>query len=386
MALIILVATSILFAGWLPVDMSLEGSPLEGDPICPDNDRPQCPSRAGYANPVYEFRSMWMDGYEIVNISEIEKAVEFARNYNFNCMSPLINANYYGVYYNSRYEKKHKDVTPDFDPLMELVKEAHKYGIEVHPWYHTMINRQGIRNHPEWGVVSSSGARSTAWVNPAIPEAREYIADVIVEVMSEYPLDGIKLDTVRYPNSDYSYDDYSLQKFEDSGMTDFNDFRRLQITETMEVIYNAVVGKRPYKWVGADVSHSYNGGWYYSGAQDSAEWDRRGKIDYLNLMSYTTSLSYFESGLRNHLDNSHGARIVAGPRAYVNYANGEYYRDILVSQVYKAQELGAMGVCIFNYRDMVKNLTFPQALLDGPFSTPTACPIKNMTLPTTTTK
>ena len=349
-------------------------------------------SRSGDAAAAYEYRSMWMDGYEIVNISEIREVVDFARRYNFNCLSPLINGNYNGVFYNSSYQSKHIDVTWDFNPLLELIREAHKYGIHVHPWFHTLYNRNLVREHPEWATVTRSGYRSAYWLNPALPEVRSYVINLTMEIMRDYPVDGIKLDTIRYGGSSYSYDTYSIQKFLEEGGGDFSAWRRKQVTELEAMIYDAVMEVRPYKWVGADVWQYYTS-WYNYVFQESREWAKMGKVDYLSIMSYTTSMSTINNNVQDYLDNSHGVPITSGPYVYIpgNTAHGSVPNEtvgieLLVNQVESSREMGVMGVCLFAYKFLKLYPSYAQALFDGPFSWPAICPIKNMTLPATTTR
>lgn len=339
----------------------------------------------------YQYRSMWLEGYQIVNISEVRTVVDFARRYNFNCLSPLINGDYRGVFYNSSIYPKHPDVRWDFDPLMELIREAHKYGIQVHPWWHTMIERSFYYENPEWGVVSSSGYRSTTWINPAYPEARSHVRNVTMEVVSNYPIDGIKLDTIRYPNSAYSYDDYSIEKFNNSGLTDFNEFRRIQITETVELIYNSIMEKKPWLWVGADV---FSSSWSRANGvfQEPEVWSDVGIIDYITPMLYTTSVLSYSSNLENDLNTVY-CPVVAGTYIYIpgNTAHGSVPNEtagieLMLEQVNVSNSLGAWGICGFAYKFLREYPSYGRALRDGPFSNKAECPIKEQDRPVEKTR
>ena len=341
---------------------------------------------------LFQYRSMWLDGYDIVNISEVKKVVEFARENNFNCLSPLINGNYYGVYYNSSIFAKHRDVHWSFDPLMELIKEAHKYGIQVHPWYHTLYNRQILRYHPEWGSVYISGSRSSYWMNPSDPQMRDYLLNATMELIRNYPLDGIKLDTIRYGSYYYSYDDYSINKFNESGMTDFSEFRRLQVTEVVDLLYTSIMKVRPYMWVGADVWQSYSS-WYDFLFQESRRWAKMGIIDYLTTMSYTTSRSYFETNIKDYLENSYGIPIVAGPYVYVpgntyhgSVPNETVGIDLMLNQTNRAIDLGVLGVCMFKYTFLYDHPNYVKALKNGPFQQTALCPFKKQNHSVSSTK
>ncbi len=334
----------------------------------------------------YEYRSMWVEGYQIVNISEVQSVVELARKYNFNCLSPLINGDYRGVFYDSKMFPKHPDVRWDFDPLMELIKEAHKYGIQVHPWWHTMVDPFFYSEHPEWGCVSSSGYKTRSWINPAYPEARSYVRNVTMEMVTKYPIDGLKLDTIRYPNSAYSYDSYTMEKFNSSGMSDFNVFRIQKITETVDLIYGSIMEKKPWLWVGADI-YSSSWGRLNGVFQEPEVWSGVGTIDYVTPMLYTTSIPSYSSNLQTDLDGI-SCPVVAGTYLFVpgNTAHGSVPNEtagiqLMLDQVNTALSMGAWGICGFAYKFLRDYPSYGQALKDGPFSIKAVCPIKEQKVP-----
>jgi uncharacterized lipoprotein YddW (UPF0748 family) len=333
-----------------------------------------------------QYRSMWLEGYQIVNRSEVIAVVEYARKFHFNCLSPLINGDSRGVFYNSSRFPKHPDVKWDFDPLMDLIRESHKYGIQVHPWWHTMIDPYFIYDHPEWGCVSSGGSTSGYWINPAYEEARSYIRNSTMEVVRNYPIDGIKLDTIRYPNSAYSFDDYSIEKFNRSGLSDYDAFRRLQITETVELIYDSIMEEKPWIWVGADI---FSNSWSrMTGVfQEPELWSSRGIMDYVTPMLYTTSLSSFTTNLQNDIAEI-SCHVVAGTYIYIpgNTAHGSVPNEtvgieLMLDQVNTAISSGAWGICGFAYKFLREYPSYGRALRDGPFSNETNCPVKNTNIP-----
>jgi len=367
-----------------PVFGSTESSDIPPVPaLSPMNDYGQ--QDGGNESRLFQYRSMWLDGYEIVNISEIRKVVTYARDHNFNCLSPLINGNSYGVFYKSQYLPMHPDVAAGFDPLMELIKEANKYGIQVHPWWHTVYNRQMVSQNPSWAAMSSSGYTSTVWLNPALPAVKSMITNLTMEVVCNYPVGGIKLDTIRYGGSSYSYDPYSIAKFNEEGGGDFSAWRRKQITNLVEMIYGEIMIERPYIWVGADVWQYYPS-WYSYCFQESREWARRGFIDYLTLMGYTTSVSTYVSNINDYLENSFDVPIIGGPYVYVpgNTAHGSVPNETvgintMLSQVNATLDSGALGTCLFSYKFLKQWPSYGAALLEGPFAEYAHCPMKNQT-------
>ncbi|MDG6224772.1 MAG: family 10 glycosylhydrolase [Candidatus Thermoplasmatota archaeon] len=340
---------------------------------------------------LFQYRSMWLEGYQIINHSEVLKVVETARSSNVNCLSPLINGNYLGVFYNSSYHPRFSELAWDFDPLMDLIREAHKYGIHVMPWFHTLIDPIVLREHPEWGCVSSSGYRSPSWLNPTLPEVQSYLANVTGQLMADYPLDGIKLDTIRYPGSNYGYDEYSIQIYYEENWTDFNAFRRQQITECMMAISDAINEVRPYAWIGADIfTNSYSR--QYSIFQDSELWSQTGLVDFVTPMTYTTSFDTYRQLIDLNIDQ-HSCPVVAGTYVYVpgNTAHGSVPNETvgietMNAQVNYALSSNALGVCLFSYKFLRSYPSYGQALVGDPFEEYASCPLKNQTTAVTDLK
>ncbi|HEY7223704.1 MAG TPA: family 10 glycosylhydrolase [Micromonosporaceae bacterium] len=107
------------------------------------------------------------------------------------------------------------NVDPGWDPLAFMVSEAHKRNIQFHAWFmpyfgsstegaggdiSKLAPNHPLRQHPDWAVVypaNHSGSR--LWYNPGIPEARTFIEDSILDVVSRYDIDGVFFDDYFYP-------------------------------------------------------------------------------------------------------------------------------------------------------------------------------------------
>ncbi len=335
---------------------------------------------------LFQYRSMWFEGYQIINHSEVLKVIEVAKYSHINCLSPLINGNYLGNFYNSSYHPRYKELSWDFDPLMDLTREAHKYGIHVMPWFHTMIDYQALKDHPEWGCVSNTGSRSTAWLNPTLPAVQSHLANVTQQLMRDYPIDGIKLDTIRYPASNYGYDPYSIQMYYKENWTDFNAFRRQQITECAVAISDAINEVRPYVWIGADIfADTYSRQNYVF--QDSELWSQQGIIDLVTPMLYTTSLTAYKTYVELNMEQ-HSCPVVAGTYIYTpgNLAHGsvpdnETGISIMLSQIGLSMESGALGSCLFAYKFLLDFPSYQTALRTGNFSDKALFPLKEQSVP-----
>jgi uncharacterized lipoprotein YddW (UPF0748 family) len=95
--------------------------------------------------------------------------------------------------------------TPFFDPLDYLVTECHRRGMELHAWINPYrAGTSGATNlapnhvyhrHPEWFLIYNG----QLLFDPGRPECRQYILDVVRDIVSRYDVDAIHLDDYFYP-------------------------------------------------------------------------------------------------------------------------------------------------------------------------------------------
>lgn len=82
-----------------------------------------------------------------------------------------------------------------FDPLADLIKEAHVRGIEVHPWFSV-----ALLQHPDpanfYPQYAEPGTPPGAF-DLQNPGFRDFIVREIVEFAKKYDIDGINLDVIR---------------------------------------------------------------------------------------------------------------------------------------------------------------------------------------------
>ncbi|MDH5379411.1 MAG: family 10 glycosylhydrolase [Cyclobacteriaceae bacterium] len=99
-------------------------------------------------------------------------------------------------------------VAPDpfYDPLNFLIEETHNRGMEFHAWlnpYRAVVDYDSAEvalNHisriqPSWFVRYGTNL----YFDPGVPEAREYLVNVVRDMVSRYDLDAIHFDDYFYP-------------------------------------------------------------------------------------------------------------------------------------------------------------------------------------------
>jgi uncharacterized lipoprotein YddW (UPF0748 family) len=98
-----------------------------------------------------------------------------------------------------------KSPSPYWDPLAWMVEQCHKRGMELHAWINPyraktkttkeLASSHVAIRHPEW-VFSYDGQFI---LNPGIPECRDYICNVVADIVRRYDVDGLHMDDYFYP-------------------------------------------------------------------------------------------------------------------------------------------------------------------------------------------
>lgn len=272
------------------------------------------------------------------------------------------------VMFNSSFEALSPYITgkvggnATYDPLKFAIEEAHKHGLEIHAWINTVrcftgsesstLNNPNhiFRRKPEWVVEDFRDGVKSYWLDPGLPEVREYIAGLIEEMVENYDVDGVHLDFIRYPgknfNDEFSYNVYG------NGIS-IDDWRRNNITSLVELISKKVKSKKPLIKIGAapiGVFKNQNGMYGWEGFteiyQDSREWLKRGLLDYVAPQIYWSlnDNTRFDLLAKEWVENSFGRQVILGIGAYKENVKPEIEKMINYSRI-----INADGVAFFRY-------------------------------------
>ncbi len=101
----------------------------------------------------------------------------------------------------------HEDFS-DPNYLRALVDGAHKRGLKVQAWFPTFNDRALWQAHKDYQVQppSSADPKEESFVSPAHPEVRAHELRLIEEILSQFPVDGVVLDWIRYTQEDQPQD------------------------------------------------------------------------------------------------------------------------------------------------------------------------------------
>ncbi len=258
--------------------------------------------------------------------------------------------------------------------ILEIYIEAcHSFGIEIHAWM--SVFRAGYKGSantklgvamqkPEWRQVSKNGVDFVAnaygdafFLNPALPEVREFLLDTYRHILENYDLDGFQLDYIRYPNKadgeEFGYDEYTLKLYKDAfgkdpktfanGSADYThwvQFRADLVTEFVQSVKELIAEIRPDVYLGAAVAPNYANS-LNSMCQDSVTWMKKGLIDIVFPMAYGTT-----DGVIRYLEETVEA---AGDKVLVIPGVSDQGAEILEEQILASRYNGADGVAFFSW-------------------------------------
>lgn len=173
-----------------------------------------------------EIRAVWLNADALpVSKADASDLMEKYSKANINIIFPEVICRGYSVYMSNLISRDPRFINKP-DPLALLIPEAHKRGIEIHPW--VWVFRAGytkdrgwiLNNHTDWVELDKYGddlsANGGLWISPAIPEARQFLIDVFSELVRKYAVDGLHLDYIRYESQSptpYGYNNISQEIF-----------------------------------------------------------------------------------------------------------------------------------------------------------------------------
>jgi uncharacterized lipoprotein YddW (UPF0748 family) len=328
-----------------------------------------------------EYRVIWIDSWNtgILNASQINDLINTCRANNINTIMPEVRK-VGDAYYDSNLEPRASNISggASFDPLDYMIQQAHdtsggKQRIEVHAWFvmqriatsTSLPSGHVLRQHPEYVMYDSTGneyAGSTRYLDPGHPGSVNHNIAVILDCMSNYDIDGVNLDYIRYPeySGEWGYNPVSVARFNDyygkSGQPsgsdpDWDDWRRECVTLQVKKLYVKMAKLDPSVMLTADTvnwGYGYDN-WTASSAyagvfQDWVGWLEEGILDYNALMDYSTSMSRFQGWANLSMAHDDKRGSIIGIGAYLQ-------SDIQDSmdQLLWTRDQGADGMNIYDW-------------------------------------
>lgn len=148
---------------------------------------------------------------------------------------------------------------PYWDPLEWMITECHRRGMELHAWINpyrakTKGTKQLAANHPAKVHPERVFAYDNLLIfNPGLQENRDYICQVITDIVSRYDVDGLHIDDYFYPYPNGTpIPDAETFRTHSNGFSNIADWRRYNVNLLIRQISETIKALKP--WVAFGVS------------------------------------------------------------------------------------------------------------------------------------
>ncbi|MEO1591629.1 MAG: family 10 glycosylhydrolase [Cyanobacteria bacterium J06632_22] len=270
------------------------------------------------------------------------------------------------------------------DPLQGLVHQAHRQHLRILPWfeYGLMIPATSpiAQAHPDWLTTTREGATvaspltahprlpqglknfqlettggNLAWLNPVHPEVQQFLTDLIAEVVTRYPVDGIQLDDHFGLPIAFGYDPYTVAQYRASHNdtpppTDPNNaewvaWRAGHITALMAKISQAV--KQANSAAIVSVSPNPPAFAYRKYLQDWRTWVDQDLVDEVVVQVYRSDLDVLNNDLYNSGFYDLRKRLPVAIGLYTGPFSQAKSIERLAEEIALVQTAGYQGVSMF---------------------------------------
>ena len=234
-------------------------------------DKPDVPEVKELKFPKTEMRAAWIttawgidwsqDQYGAAAQKEqFKKYMKLLKDLNMNVafvqIKPMGDA-----FYDSPYEPWCAWITgtrgkdPGYDVLKFMIDAAHAEGIEFHAWMNPYrISTRANRTTP---YPSLHPSIPKSWVvdhekiriyNPALPEVRQRLCDIVKDLITKYDVDGVHFDDYFYPARSSAgimvSDERDYEKY-GKGFAKIEDFRRDNMTQAIKMVHETILANKP---------------------------------------------------------------------------------------------------------------------------------------------
>lgn len=285
-----------------------------------------------------EHRSIWMSAYlgewpgQAITASSYKNVKARLDQYLDNAKAGNINAIYYhargfcDAYYESAYEPwatqliGSGETKPYADPMQMIIDGCHERGIELYAWLNpyrycnTFVPNKGSdplyyeNCHPDWLLSAKTNSQSQTILNPALPEVKQRIADICVDILNKYDVDGIVFDDYFYTNGTAMDVDAEYFAKYGAGFKSQADWRRENVNDMVRKVNKAIKDVKPYVSFGIgpagvanhkapahpEIPLSPGSGFQYDGIySDPVQWLKEQTIDFISPQIYWPTTANF---------------------------------------------------------------------------------------------
>lgn len=270
--------------------------------------------------------------------------------------------------------------TPFYDPLQFMINETHKRGMEFHAWfnpYRSQVSASSsihpshiTQTKPEWNLRFNSPYKM---LDPGLPQVREYVTSIIMDVVRRYDIDGVHFDDYFYPYEGIQNQDSVSWSLYSGGFTDKGDWRRNNVNTLVRMVYDSIMSVKPKVKFGISPfgiwknSAAGTSGFeaYYGIYCDAVAWLQERKVDYImpqiywafarTAAPYGNLVPWWSTVLNGrHLYVGHGAYNMSSSNPF---PNGSWPSSELCDQIrFNRQFTNVHGSSFFSAKHIKNNV------------------------------
>ena len=195
-------------------------------------------------SPLYD-RYLWVIRDVLKSKKSIDDMVNFAIEKNINHLFVQVRGRG-DSFYESQFTSRSQILSEsEFDPLAYLLDTANGKGINIHAWVNVYflwsskslpkderhilhMQQQWLDTTEEWPVdvgkqlemVAVNNNSEGLFLSPNHPDVNEYLIKVFRELITNYDIDGLHLDYIRYQDAEYGRNPYAIAQFKSESGND----------------------------------------------------------------------------------------------------------------------------------------------------------------------
>ena len=262
------------------------------------------------------------------------------------------------------------DKNPGYDPLAFAIEETHKRGMELHAWVVTVpcfkikdASKMGpkilLKTHPNLLKKHNE----MYYLDPGLPGSDDYLVSICKEIVSNYDVDGIHFDYIRYPENAEGFPDGTTYKKYGKNRKK-TDWRRDNISHIVHKTHAARKTLKPWVRLSCspvgkfkDMRRFSSRGWnaYTAVYQDAQGWLHDGIMDMLCPMMYFQG-DHFYPFAADWQENSYGRTIVPGLGIYfLSPREKDWDLGVIQRELCYLREQGLQGQAYFRSQFLTDN-------------------------------
>ncbi|MBA3921699.1 MAG: family 10 glycosylhydrolase [Nostocaceae cyanobacterium] len=327
--------------------------------------------------PRAEIRGVWMTNIDISRFrdrAKVQDAVSQLRRLNFNTIYPAVWNSGYVLYKSAVAQRTGIQPfvlkgTDGQDIIGDLIAQAHNQGLLAIPWFEFgfMVppTSELALNHPEWLTQTQNGGQTSdstdgemAWLNPFHPQVQQFITDLVLEIVTQYDVDGIQFDDHMSLPQEFGYDKntvavYNLETnrtgLPNPQSADWIRWRANRLTEFMIRLNQAVKARKPKAIF--SVSPNYYDYAYKFQLQDWLTWINLNLVDELIVQVYRSNLQSLVENISRPEIQAAQQVLPTAIGIMTGLRNSPVSLQQIQSQVRAVQQRG-LGVTFFYYETL----------------------------------